>query len=233
MLARTLEAEVMDTPAEALDYDRMDHAAVNRAFASDFLQAFRARDQNAPAAPPLVLDAGTGTALIPIELCRQAPEITVVALDAAGTMLELARRHVLDERLSTRVLLARADAKRLPLADRSCDAVVSNSIVHHLPRPERLFAEAVRVVRPGGLLFVRDLLRPPSEAALQSLVENHAGAANSRQRRLFADSLRAALTLDEARAIVTGLGLAPDAVAQTSDRHWTWTAELACKGLSR
>jgi hypothetical protein len=58
MLNRTLEPEVMDTAADALDYDRMDHREVNRRFVDDFLAA----------APDLsdVLDLGTGTAQIPI-----------------------------------------------------------------------------------------------------------------------------------------------------------------------
>lgn len=65
MLARTLEPEVMDTPEEALAYDSMDHADVNRVFVDDFLAA----DPEAGE----ILDLGTGTALIPIELCRRAP----------------------------------------------------------------------------------------------------------------------------------------------------------------
>ena len=42
MLSRILETEVMDTPAEALDYDAMDHSAVNRVFVDDLLAAIAA-----------------------------------------------------------------------------------------------------------------------------------------------------------------------------------------------
>jgi hypothetical protein len=41
---------------------------------------------------------------------------------------------------------------------------------------------------------------------------------------MFDASLRAALTLDEVRNLVTTLGFAPDTVRPTSDRHWTWAA---------
>ncbi len=41
---------------------------------------------------------------------------------------------------------------------------------------------------------------------------------------MFDDSLRAALTLDEIRALVESLGFDPASVQATSDRHWTWTA---------
>ena len=71
---------------------------------------------------------------------------------------------------------------------------------------------------------VRDLLRPPDEPTLARLVDLHAAGANAHQRQMFADSLRAALTLDEIRALVAGLGFDPAGVRQTTDRHWTWAA---------
>ncbi len=63
MLPRVLEPEVMDSPEEARDYDAMDHAEVNRVFVADFLRFWPGSG--------FVLDVGTGTAQIPIELCRQ------------------------------------------------------------------------------------------------------------------------------------------------------------------
>jgi hypothetical protein len=55
-------------------------------------------------------------------------------------------------------------------------------------------------------------------------VETYAADANTHQRQMFEDSLRAALTVAEMRALVAGLGLDPATVRQTSDRHWTWQA---------
>jgi hypothetical protein len=79
-----------------------------------------------------------------------------------------------------------------------------------------------RVVKPGGLLFVRDLLRPVDEAALREFVVKYAADANAHGQQMFADSLHAALTLDEIRALVTEHGFPAASVQQTSDRHWTW-----------
>jgi ubiquinone/menaquinone biosynthesis C-methylase UbiE len=216
MLPRTLEPEVMDSAAEATDYDAMDHSAVNRVFVADFLALW---DGGIP-----LLDAGTGTAQIPIELCRQSPAARVVAVDLAEHMLQVGRDNVRKAGLDDRLELRRCDAKQLPFADGSFRGVISNSIVHHIPEPSRVLAEMVRVVAPGGLLFVRDLLRPADEATLSALVETYAAGANAHQQQMFADSLRAALTLAEVRALVAGLGLDPSAVRQTTDRHWTWAA---------
>ncbi len=108
MLSRVLEPEVMDSPDEARDYDAMDHAAVNRLFVTDFLFAALAagllkdegeatveesspRDRRATCD---VLDLGTGTAQIPIELCRRAPLVRVMAAEQATAMLNLAQLNV-------------------------------------------------------------------------------------------------------------------------------------------
>jgi ubiquinone/menaquinone biosynthesis C-methylase UbiE len=224
MLTRVLEPEVMDSPQEAADYDAMDHQAVNRVFVDDLLSAASAAGLKLSAADCRMLDVGTGTAQIPIELARQAPSVRVLAIDLAASMLELARRNVLAAGLTANIELEQVDAKGLPYADGQFAAVISNSIVHHIPEPARVLTEACRVVQAGGLIFVRDLLRPRDDAEVRSLVQAYAGEANARQRQLFDASLRAALSLDEIRQCIEPSGFDPATVRQTTDRHWTWTA---------
>jgi ubiquinone/menaquinone biosynthesis C-methylase UbiE len=219
MLPRVLEPEVMDTPEEARDYDTMDHSAVNRVFVTDFLAVW---DGSNP-----ILDLGTGTAQIPIELCRRSATARVVAIDLAEHMLAVGRDNVRRAGLGERIQLQRVDAKGVPFPDAAFGAVISNSIVHHIPEPAGVLAEMVRVAAPGGLLFVRDLLRPSDETTLQRLVATYAGDANQHQQQMLADSLHAALTLEEIRQLVGALGFGPTTVRQTTDRHWTWTARKA------
>jgi len=228
MIPRVLETEVMDTAAEADDYDAMDHAAVNRLFVDDFLAAAAAGPRGCSFPAPgeqawEVLDLGTGTAQIPIELLGRPNlrGVTVTAVDMAAHMLRVASRNVAAAGLERGIRLQRADAKRLPCADGSFAAVMSNSIVHHIPQPGLALAEMLRVLRRPGLLFVRDLLRPDDVATVDRLVATYAGEANPHQRQMFRDSLCAALTLEEIRALVSGLGFPAECVAQTSDRHWT------------
>ena len=214
MLPRVLEPEVMDSPEEACAYDAMDHDQVNQVFVTDLL-AFAA-------APGRVLDVGTGTARIPIELCRRNLNAQVLGVDLAAYMLAVAKENVRRAGLQKRIELQRIDAKGLPLPTATFEAVISNSIVHHIPQPRVALAEMARVAAPGGALFVRDLLRPASADAVEALARQYAAGASPHQRRLFEDSLRAALTLDEIRAVIAAMGFEPAQVAQTSDRHWTW-----------
>jgi ubiquinone/menaquinone biosynthesis C-methylase UbiE len=220
-LARVLEPEAMDTLEDARDYDAMDHAEVNRRFVRDFLAACAEQRVVDDAE---VLDLGTGTAQIPIELCRQNPAARVVAIDLARHMLAVAEENVRCAGLADRIRLELVDAKGLPYGDGQFRALVSNSIVHHIPEPRSALAEAVRVAAPGAILFLRDLARPADDAQVRELVANYAFDCNAHQRQLFEDSLRAALSVGEIRDLVAALGFARQTVAATSDRHWTWSA---------
>ncbi len=220
MLNRILESEVMDTAEEAVDYDRMDHSHVNRLFVDDFLLALTGIDGSANQ-PYRIFDAGTGTALIPIELMKRGFSGTVVASDLAQAMLVVARHNVQAAGFQDSIELVLRDCKQLPEPDATYQAVMSNSIVHHIPEPRAVMHELWRVLKPGGVLFVRDLMRPEDIGLLNHLVKTYAGDANDHQQKMFRESLHAALTVSEVREILVELGISPDAVKATSDRHWT------------
>ncbi len=230
MLERVLEPEVMDTQAEAITYDDMDHSEVNARFVEDLLAAGNLAGE--------VLDMGTGTARIPLLLCDKLEAVRVLAVDLSPSMLDVARVNIELSPHVDRIMLDCVDAKKLPFEDDRFDVVISNSIIHHIPDPADALAEAVRVCKQGGMLFFRDLLRPASEEELQRLVQTHAGDESDHARKMFSDSLRAALTCEEMRGIAKSSGLdATDASRQgdridlvqvTSDRHWTLCARKSC-----
>ena len=210
---RELEPEVMDTREEAIDYDAMDHSEVNRQFAACVLPVITARQQQQASTgdsqPLQILDLGTGTALIPIEICQRVSQLQIIAADLAAEMLMVAQQNIQRAGLDKSILLEHADAKLLPCKDQSFDGVISNSLIHHIPEPQSVFTEIKRVIKPGGFLFVRDLLRPDSLAELDRL-----------------DSLHAALTLAEVKALLHRCHWPVAAVQQTSDRHWTISLKL-------
>ncbi len=220
MIDRVLEPEVMDTPWEAAEYDAMDHAAVNWAFVTDLIRFV-------PKLRGTALDVGTGTALIPIELARWVPGLTIVAADAAASMLRLAATNIKIAEMYDRIPTRLVNARALPFPDGEFPVVMSNSLVHHVAEPEVVVAEIARVCRRGGVIFVRDLARPADLPTLKHLVETYAGTATASQRKLFEQSLHAALTVEEVRALVAAHGFAPSSVTMTSDRHWTWAAVTA------
>ncbi|MCA8982826.1 MAG: class I SAM-dependent methyltransferase [Planctomycetaceae bacterium] len=217
MLPRVLEPEVMDDEAEVAEYDAMPHDDVNARFVEDFLVRF----PPGAIATATVLDLGTGTALIPLLLLQREPGLRVTAVDRSAAMLRMAARHACRFGQQERLDLVEADVCRLPFADRSFDMVLSNSLLHHLPEPVRCLREAARVLRPGGMLFLRDLFRPETDADVERLVALHAGRETEAQRQLLRQSLHAALTVPEIEACCRQIAELNLAVATSSDRHWT------------
>lgn len=211
MLPRTLEPEVMDTAEDAAEYADISNGSVNDAFASEALAL-------APTAGRL-LDLGTGPGDIAIRIAERSA-LDVVAVDLADHMLAIARRAAEASPAAARLTWVRADVKDSGFAAGSFDAVVSNSVSHHIPDPTELFAEIVRVARPGASIFVKDLLRPASAEDLEALVARYAADDTPYQRTLFQQSLHAALTLDEVRACCRTAGLEGVTIEQVSDRHW-------------
>jgi ubiquinone/menaquinone biosynthesis C-methylase UbiE len=210
---RILEPEVMDTWLESTAYDGMDFGLVNTTFANDAI----ALDPYAVK----ILDIGTGTARIPILMCQERPQYLFTAIDLAQSMLILAHRNVEAANLNQRIRLERVDSKQMPYPDLEFDMLISNSLVHHLPDSRSFFGEIKRLVKPGGAILIRDLIRPASDQIVDQLVGKLAESYDGHQQKLFADSLKAALTLAEVQDLIDRVGLGDVNLAQTSDLHWT------------
>lgn len=120
--------------------------------------------------PRVVLDIGTGTGASLAALASRYPGARTVGIDIARPMLERAARRTPAWR---RLLGARgpalvcADAESLPLAGNSAQLLFSNLTLQWC-RPQAMFAEAARVLEPGGLLlfstFGPDTLKELREA---------------------------------------------------------------------
>ena len=229
-IKRKLEPEVMDSAEDATQYNDMDHSRVNQQFVDELLtflgtnENFAARLDDDEGELIDVLDVGTGTAQIPVTLCDQHLGFRVMAVDMAVNMLDLAVYNVQASTSFDRIQLDHVDAKDLGYEDDMFDVVMSNSIVHHIHSPNQCVSEMLRVLKPGGAIFVRDLMRPADTETLESLVQTYAGEETEYCQQLFHQSLHAALTLDEIRKVVADCGGDPDGVVATSDRHWTWAA---------
>ena len=77
--------------------------------------------------------------------------------------------------------------------------------------------EGLKLQLPAAIRKTVPLKKEMTYEGLQLKENDHA-------KKMFADSLHAALSLHEIRELVITLDMNPEGVQQTSDRHWTWAA---------
>lgn len=123
-----------------------------------------------------VLDLCTGTADLAIEAARARPAAAeVVGVDVSRAMLRVGHGKVASLGLADRVALVRGDATRIPLADRSVDAITVAFGIRNVEDPAAACGEMHRVVRPGGRLAILEFGIPtaPGVRALYLWYFNH------------------------------------------------------------
>ena len=98
-----------------------------------------------------VLDVGCGTGAVLALLHEKYPDRRYVGLDLTPEMIEVARAKV-----APGMEFVVGDAENLPFDEASFDAVLCSNSFHHYPNPAAFLAGALRVLRPGGRLILRD-----------------------------------------------------------------------------
>lgn len=221
-MKRRPEPELMDSEEQTLAYAEADFDESNSLFTSRFLARFR----DLPAVGRLA-DLGCGPGDITVRLAHALPGWEVTGLDAGPNMLRHAEHRLTREGLSARVRyrLCHLPDPSLPVG--AWDAVVSNSLLHHLPQPGILWQSIVHVGAPGAAVLVMDLMRPGSEEHARALVEQYAGDAPEVLREDFYNSLLAAYTPAEIGDQLTEAGLGHLSIESASDRHWIASGVLS------
>ncbi|MCC7463836.1 MAG: malonyl-ACP O-methyltransferase BioC [Gammaproteobacteria bacterium] len=140
-----------DRPAVAAGFDR---AAAGYDAAAQLQEGVRrellGRLEYFRLVPGTVLDLGAGTGLAAVALRRRFRRAQVLAVDIAPGMLRAARRR---RRPWRRFDCLCADAHVLPLRSASIDLIFSSLMLQWSDRPDQVFEECARVLKPGGLLL--------------------------------------------------------------------------------
>jgi ubiquinone/menaquinone biosynthesis C-methylase UbiE len=138
----------------------------------------------APQPGERVLEIGPGTGYYTPELAeRIGPDGALEILDVQQEMLDHTIRRV-RERGLWNVNPTRADARRLPFADHSFDAVVLITVLGEIPDQDAALREVARVLRPGGRLVVGELLGDPHYVPLGALRSRAEAAGLNFERRV-------------------------------------------------
>ena len=210
---RIPEPQLMDDEAQAEAYATTDFAEPHQAFVTHFTERFP------DFAGGEVMDLGCGPADITVRFALAYPDAQITGVDGAEAMLACGHRLVRQRGLADRVELRRLLLPQPGFPKRRYDAVICNSLLHHLDDPAVQWRTAAACAAPGAPIYVMDLYRPETTAQARALVDLHADGAHELLRQDFYNSLLAAYREPEVRAQLADAGLAHLSVELVSDRH--------------
>lgn len=113
-----------------------------------------------------VLDVGCGPGTMLELLSKKYPENNYIGLDLTPKMIEVANAKNLP---NTKFVVG--DSENLPFEDESFDAVICANSLHHYPNPQRFFYGVKRVLKPNGILVLRDFTSNPVALFLFNYIE--------------------------------------------------------------
>ena len=204
----------MDDPAQALAYARADFDEPHAQFIAQFHKCF-------PDWPGTgyVLDLGCG----PGDICRRFahafPQTYIHGVDAALAMLQIGREDLRAAQLAERVELIKGYLPGAMLPRDRYNAVISNSLLHHLHEPQALWTSVLRYAVPGAPVFVMDLRRPATHKHTLELVDLYAAGEPAILRSDFHNSLLSAYRVEEVESQLGIAGIDWLTVNTLGDRH--------------
>ena len=204
----------MDEKDAALAYDAADFSQPHEAFVDHFARLFP-DFQNG-----LVLDLGCGTGDIAIRFARRYPKTTLIGLDGARAMLEIASINFGKHGLTNRIQLVQAHLPTNKLLLPKFDAIICNSLLHHLADPHILWQTIAAKAKKGAPFLVMDLLRPQSLEEARNLVLQYANDTPMRLQKDFYASLLAAYTVEEVKKQLQAFTFMNMDTEIISDRHF-------------
>lgn len=213
-MERIPEAQLMDDFEQARAYALADFEEPH----SRFIALFRERFPD-EAMEGVVLDLGCGPGDVTRRFANAYPACRIHAIEGAESMLMFARQMIDFERLHERVRLFKRLLPTDSLPKAQYDAVICNSLLHHLDDPMVLWQSVRQFGKPGAAVFVMDLRRPDNAAEAQAMRRRYAEHEPLVLQHDFYNSLLAAYTPEEVTAQLREAGLEHLLVETVSDRH--------------
>jgi ubiquinone/menaquinone biosynthesis C-methylase UbiE len=154
-----------------------------------------------------VLDVGTGSGLLAIELAKaRGCNFDIVALDISENMIKKARENASRSGVGENVTFVVGTAAALPFPDNSFDLVISYASLHHWFRPEVVLQEIARVMKASGRAIIRDNKRVYGNAFWRAVIWAISRFMNRRHRENWPKAILASYTIPEVRKILDDSG---------------------------
>ncbi|MCW8918683.1 MAG: class I SAM-dependent methyltransferase [Gammaproteobacteria bacterium] len=213
-MARTPEPQLMEDMEQARAYAYADFEEPHNHFIELIKTHFPGEEFDC-----LVLDLGCGAADICRRFADAFPKMRMHAIDGSEAMLHFARITIDMLRLHEQVRLFKRTLPTDTLPQEHYSAIICNSLLHHLDDPQVLWQTIKQFAAPGAPIVIMDLMRPQTEAQVESLTSRYAGNEPEVLKREFRNSLHAAYTPEEVTQQLAVAGLGQLQVKVVSDRH--------------
>lgn len=150
-----------------------------------------------------VLDIGTGSGLLAIELARvKGCQFDITAIDISENMIKQAQNNARQYSVGSRIKFMVATAAALPFADESFDLVMSYASLHHWFDPVAVFNEIGRVVKQNGTFIIRDNKRVYQNLLGRTFIWLLSRLMNKRHRENWPKAILASYTIPEVKQIL-------------------------------
>ena len=214
-MERILEPELMLDEIQSEAYAQANFATPNLNFVNLFQQNF-GEDFTGR-----ILDLGCGNADITLRLARAYPNCLIDGVEGSQAMLNHGVKALSHEDISVRrrVNFIKGIIPEVTLSQTCYDAIVSNSVLHHLHNPLFLWQFIKTYGTAGTKIFVGDLLRPTSQSKARATVETYAKDEPDILKQDFYNSLLAAFRISEIKAQLKSADLDCLSIESISDRH--------------
>jgi len=151
-----------------------------------------------------VLDIGTGSGLLAIEIARaKGCRFDIVAVDISENMIRKARANAGRCGVADRIDFIVTTAAALPFADSSFDIVISYASLHHWLEPVAVFNEVARVTGETGFAVIRDNKRVYQNPVWKAIIWFISRFMNRRHRENWPKAILASYTVPEVREILS------------------------------
>ena len=169
-----------------------------------------------------VLDLGSGAgADVLISAARVGPTGKAYGLDMTDEMLDLARANATKAGASN-VEFLKGYIEQIPLPDDAVDVVISNCVINLAGDKGKVFAEAARVLRPGGRFAVSDVV-----------ADRDMDATTKADMAAWTGCIAGALTREEFEQGLTAAGFAEIEITETHRVHEHASSAIICAHVAR
>lgn len=202
-LKRVPETEAMDEEIEVREFSKMSKG-ITHLYVIDI--PFVAEASNLGVRKGKVLDAACGEG----EISRRIANLgsySVWGVDLSEEMIKYAR----SKRGNLPTEFSVGDISEMGFEDGFFDLVICNHLLHHIPDEDKMIKvlrELKRVSKPDGAMLIKDVCRPESEQKLEEYMAKFGTVyPYGLQRRIYEDSIKAALNFEEWKELFSEAGL--------------------------